>query len=579
MQFLLDPVKKRALSNLFSDSEKQFASPSFGEQIPISVAICDPIPDPITRRIWAPRDITGWTFRVGVGRSFTLPEAGTFTLSFGGEETEPIVYNPTASAIESALNALSTIDSAGGVTVSGESGYFFITFNTPGSQEAISSDPSNLAPLSIGEVGTLIEGDDDPALSEVQTLRLVQNPGAFSSLTEIGGDTEATVDVLQVGGSGENHKVRITLSPYPYGGKWSITVGGVESALVDFDVSEDDLSTALGAVSTVASEDNVTVSKEAPGQYLIGFRGAKANTDMGTITADSSGLLSIKEASGLLSLDTPGIELLLRGSEQVQAYLEIEGIPPGEGSKPQKLYKQAITLVAAIIDPASMSPQPRFSFYTSAEADAKFVQGPASAPVDAEVALFDGVTGRLLKSASKTIAQLLDRANHTGTQLAATISDFSTAVKALLAWGDISGKPSEFPPSSHAESHEEGGSDELLLAMDQVDGLASALDAKLTLKSWEVKTANFTAEIGGRYQVDCSAGAVTVTLPVGMAVGDEIWIEDATLSFGTHSLTIALAASEIGSKINGAASNYTDSVVGDRLSIVAISSAYGVSIK
>jgi hypothetical protein len=44
---------------------------------------------------------------------------------------------------------------------------------------------------------------------------------------------------------------------------------------------------------------------------------------------------------------------------------------------------------------------------------------------------------------------LLARVNHTGTQLAATISDFASAALAAVTWNTLTGKPSTFPPSSH----------------------------------------------------------------------------------------------------------------------------------
>ncbi len=55
------------------------------------------------------------------------------------------------------------------------------------------------------------------------------------------------------------------------------------------------------------------------------------------------------------------------------------------------------------------------------------VVGPASV-TDSVIALFDGTTGKLIKAATQTIANVLDRANHTGQQLAATISDFDAQV-------------------------------------------------------------------------------------------------------------------------------------------------------
>jgi hypothetical protein len=46
------------------------------------------------------------------------PSSGTFTLTFGGQQTAPIPYNATAAAIDAALEALSSIG-VGGVTVGG----------------------------------------------------------------------------------------------------------------------------------------------------------------------------------------------------------------------------------------------------------------------------------------------------------------------------------------------------------------------------------------------------------------------------------------------------------------------------
>jgi len=56
------------------------------------------------------------------------------------------------------------------------------------------------------------------------------------------------------------------------------------------------------------------------------------------------------------------------------------------------------------------------------------VVGPGSA-TDADVAVFNGTTGKVVKDGGKTVAQLLDRANHTGTQTASTVSDFDTQVR------------------------------------------------------------------------------------------------------------------------------------------------------
>lgn len=95
------------------------------------------------------------------------------------------------------------------------------------------------------------------------------------------------------------------------------------------------------------------------------------------------------------------------------------------------------------------------------------VAGPA-ASIDGELPVFDGGTGKRLKRGTYTLATLLatarDRATHTGTQLAATISDFAAGVGALLSWSAISGKPTTFDPTAHKSSHATGGSDALTAA-------------------------------------------------------------------------------------------------------------------
>lgn len=107
------------------------------------------------------------------------------------------------------------------------------------------------------------------------------------------------------------------------------------------------------------------------------------------------------------------------------------------------------------------------------------VVGPASA-TDSRIAEFDGTTGKLIKQSSYTVASLLAaawaRASHTGTQLAATISDFATAAIAAVTWSTITGKPSTFDPSAHKTSHATGGGD----ALTASDIGAQSADATLT---------------------------------------------------------------------------------------------------
>lgn len=70
------------------------------------------------------------------------PTGGTYTLSFNGQTTSGIAYNASASAIQTALQGLSTIGS-GKVAVTG-TGPFLATFSLYGFQALITASGTSL---------------------------------------------------------------------------------------------------------------------------------------------------------------------------------------------------------------------------------------------------------------------------------------------------------------------------------------------------------------------------------------------------------------------------------------------------
>lgn len=59
------------------------------------------------------------------------------------------------------------------------------------------------------------------------------------------------------------------------------------------------------------------------------------------------------------------------------------------------------------------------------------------------------------------------------------------------------------------------------------------------LSFWENKTTNFNAAVGGKYKVDTTGGAVTMTLPATPPQNGKVQWIDAANKFGTNKLTIA----------------------------------------
>jgi hypothetical protein len=70
---------------------------------------------------------------------------------------------------------------------------------------------------------------------------------------------------------------------------------------------------------------------------------------------------------------------------------------------------------------------------------------------------------------------------------------------------------------------------------------------------FDIKTANFSANVGGRYAVNTTSTAVTATLPASASAGDAIFIADAGGAYSTNNLTVA----RNGLTIMGLAENLT----------------------
>lgn len=428
MQFLCDEVQKYAVDNLNTAAGKQFADPASSETLIVSACRVIAIPSATTPRVWDPQEPDGGTFRAAIGLPAVPPIAGTYYIGFGvqtsgtltvgkryiildynptdnftgvgaasdatgvifiasgttpmtwsfgsilTEITTDLAYNATFSAVNTALNLLASITTAGGVAVTLNGASFLIAFNTVGSREQISADASNLAPTgTIAEVGTDLDGS--ASVREVQYLRFVQQPAAFVDLTDAAPGPGGTVDVLTVGGAGPpavNATYRVTLFTsdlnQAYDGRWSITVLAQTSGLIPFDASGDATQTILEAMAAIGT-GNVSVFRESPGVYLIGFQGAKAGTNTGTMTVDTSALKTVPYMTGELDLSNPAIQLLFGTASTVAALFVIEYTPSGGNRR--EICRRAITLEQALIADGSLTPTPRISFYTTAETYSK----------------------------------------------------------------------------------------------------------------------------------------------------------------------------------------------------------------
>ena len=169
-------------------------------------------------------DYTGTDVKFGVGSRTGTPASGTFTLSFGGQTSGAIAFSATAGAISSALNSLSTITAAGSVSVDGTMATnFVVSFNSAGTQSAITGNFARLIPTTTALIDERIVGDATNA--EIQELQLRLAPAVYEpTWTDLGTAMTVSVATTLTGSTLNNEIQRVTFSRAPYLGSYRFTV-------------------------------------------------------------------------------------------------------------------------------------------------------------------------------------------------------------------------------------------------------------------------------------------------------------------------------------------------------------------
>lgn len=321
------------------------------------------------------------------GVTFTATGTTPMTWTNGSvliEITTALAYNASTSDLQTALNALHSISvlSPAGVVVTAVAGFYLVTFNATGGQPQLTAYATNLAPTgTIAEIGTDLQGDT--GINEVQSLRFVQSPAASADLAVAAPAAEGTATTVVTGGGGANAVYQILLYTIgmdgsienaPYDGQFSLALGGVTSGLINFDASAADVVVALSAMSNIGPGigspivPNVTVSNPAPGVYIIGFQGERANTNLGAMTINADALLVVPFMSGVLALTTAPIQLLFGAASQVAVVFAITYTPAG--GAPFEIFRATPTLVQPLIAPGATLPGPVILYWDAIETQA-----------------------------------------------------------------------------------------------------------------------------------------------------------------------------------------------------------------
>lgn len=193
------------------------------------------------------------------------PSGGTFTLSFGGQTTSNLAYNATASAVQTAVQAMSSVGS-GNATVSGANGGpYTITFNG-----SLASAPQTLITAS----GSGLTGGTSPTV---------------------------TVSHSTTGATAVNEQQTVTITgTLPDTGGYTLTYSGQTTTQLSYTGSAATVQAALQALSNIGN-GNATVSGSAGGPYTVTFTGSLAATNVAALTATDSTPVLIPSPSQTLA--------------------------------------------------------------------------------------------------------------------------------------------------------------------------------------------------------------------------------------------------------------------------------------
>lgn len=284
---------------------------------------------------------------LALGTIGQAPTAGSFTITYGANTTSALPFNETAANVSTALNALASVTSAGGVVVVGNpGGPYRITFNTPGVISTLFTvNAADLSPTSQGIVAVAVTGAT--GVQEVQVITLLQNPAALlASWTATYG--AITVTQLQTGGSGLNSIQRITVPQGTYAGGYSLAFGSgavTSTTSIPYNATAAQVQTALQALTAIGA-GNVQVIASSPVTWDITFIGTLGGVTQAAIVATGVGLLMPQYLAGNLNLNVQGIFDLLGETASATPTLQIQQGSPGSVNT---VLQQTITLNNTLI--------------------------------------------------------------------------------------------------------------------------------------------------------------------------------------------------------------------------------------
>lgn len=365
LALVIDVPQRRLIRDFFSNLEIVPRALVQGDTVKLRVIGVEPNPLGDPSRLWRYVDLPT-SLHVGIGTPGAAPVSGTFTLTFGADTTTALAYNASAATVQTALNELASITSAGGVTVTAPNngGPYQVTFVSAGARTAISGNSDALYPLSTITCHSARDGTVD--LSEIQLVVLDRQPAALAETFTAIAAPSVTVTTIQGGASGVPEIQKVALSADVHGGTFTLTFSGQTTAALAWNITAADLATALAALSNIAPAD-VAVTGAFP-EWTVTFQGALTGNQP-AMTGTATGLQGPQGVEGELELSTAGIEQLVNGATSVDTFLEVSVSIDG---KPVTILQTEIVVKNDQIPNAPQTGTGLPSYYTTGEADDLF---------------------------------------------------------------------------------------------------------------------------------------------------------------------------------------------------------------
>jgi hypothetical protein len=294
--------------------------------------------------------LTSETLKVALGRADQAATSGTFILDFDGDSTTALAFDSTAAQVQTALNLLTSITSAGGVIVSGSTGGpYTIAFNNVGARSFLTADLALLEPSSV--LNSIRKQTGDGSTKDIQVLRIAEGAlGLETSFSAIASPV-ASISTLIAGGSGANEVQQLIIDRPCIGGLIALTFDG-ETTSFNYGASASDVKASLEINTGIGSGD-IAVTKVSDTIYTFEFIGALKGANQSEFTVDDSGLDGFVGFTGSLDLDNYSVESFLSGETSKDCLLEFELT---EGSNKSTLATVSAKITNDIINSAITSP-------------------------------------------------------------------------------------------------------------------------------------------------------------------------------------------------------------------------------